>query len=423
MQTLVVGLNHKTAPVGLLERLTIQPRELPKALHQLGGYEHVLEGAILSTCNRTEIYAVVSRFHGGVQDLRNFLAEFCHLAPEEFVDHLYTYHDEAAIRHLFRVVTGIDSMVLGESEIVAQVRAAFAAATDAGVARTVLGDAFRHALHTGKRARRDTAIGRNPASVSTAAVELARRALGAPDLSGRRVVVVGAGKMGELAARALDGSGAAAVVVVNRSDDRGHALARRFGAAFLPLQRLEDALVPADIVLSSTDSARPVISADVVGAALARRQPGRPLLFVDIAVPRDVDAEVASLPGVVVRDIDDLRSVVESSLGSRMQEVAAVEAIVSEELERFVAARRASEAGPRLAALAAWGEEVRRRELERVAGALRGLDGEQTRAVEDATRRIVAKLLHEPLRAARELAARGHTSHLEALQELFGPDR
>ena len=180
----VVGINHRTSPVGLLERLSISEEELPKALHQLMGYEHVLEGVVLSTCNRVEVCAVVSRFHGGAQDLRNFLTDFCHVAPEDFSDHLYTFHDEGAVRHLFRVAAGLDSMVVGETEILGQVRHAFQVAQHHDAVGRVLGQAFRRALSVGKRARSETAISRNPASFSSAAVELARRAREGADLTG-----------------------------------------------------------------------------------------------------------------------------------------------------------------------------------------------------------------------------------------------
>src|SRR5688500_18579418 len=219
MSLIVVGLNHRTAPVSVLERVAISEESLPKALHQLGTYEHVLEGAILSTCNRTEVYAMAPKFHAGVQDLRNFLGEFCHVAPEDLADHLYTFHEDGAVRHLFRVASGIDSMVLGESEILGQVRRSYQVATDEGLVTRVLGAAFRHALRVGKRARTQTAIGRNPVSVSSAAVDLARKAFSDQSLEGRSIAVVGAGKMGSLAAKALARSGAQAITVVNRSDE------------------------------------------------------------------------------------------------------------------------------------------------------------------------------------------------------------
>lgn len=419
MQTLVVGLNHKTAPVSLLERLTISDEELSKALHQLDTYEHVLEGAILSTCNRTEVYAVVSRFHRGAQDLRNFLAEFCHVAPEELADHLYTYHEEAAVRHLFRVAAGIDSMVVGESEILGQVRRAFSVALEEGVARSTLAAAYRRALRVGRRARNETAIGRSPASVSTAAVEMARRVFPDEGLTGKRVVVVGAGRMGALGAAALARSGAGEVVVVNRTETRAAALARSLGARHVPFARLPQAIASADIVLCSTTSAEVIVTRDVVETALSER-PGRVLLLVDISVPRDVDPEVGSLPGVVLRDIDDLQEVVQATMGSRSAEVSAVEDLIAQELDRFAAWEQAVEAAPTISALVERGEEVRATELRRAQAALGDLSPQQRAALDQVTRRIVAKLLHEPIEAARALTASkdGH-AYLSVLRDIF----
>ena len=250
MPLVVVGLNHKTAPIELLERLAIAEEEVPKALDALLSYEHVIEGAVLSTCNRIEVLALVSRFHGGAQDVRNFLAEFRHVAPEEFTDHIYTYHDDGALRHLFRVAAGIDSMVVGESEILGQVRRAYARAAEAGAAGATLSHAFRRALAVGRRARAETAIGRNPASISSAAVELARRTAGS--LEGRRVVLVGAGKMGSLALRALARAGVDDVVVLSRTEARARATAAREDADTASLDDLEDALAGADIMICST---------------------------------------------------------------------------------------------------------------------------------------------------------------------------
>ncbi|MDQ4124671.1 MAG: glutamyl-tRNA reductase, partial [Actinomycetota bacterium] len=334
MSIVVVGLNHKTAPVDLLERLTISEERLGKALHQLATYEHVLEGALLSTCNRIEAYAVVSKFHGGAQDLRNFFAEFCHVAPEDFADDLYTYHDEGALRHLFRVAAGIDSMVVGESEILGQVRRAYQRAADEGMVHRVLGAAFRQALRVGKRARTETSIGHNPVSVSSAAVELARRAWPDGTLDGRKVAIVGAGKMGRLAARALAASGAGDVTVVNRTEERGRDLAETFGATSRPFDELGDVLRESDIVICSTTSTQTVIDSGIVQRARRGRDHDR-LFVVDIAVPRDVDPDVGTLPGVVLRDIDDLRGVVEGNLGARLGEVGRVEDLIAEELDRF----------------------------------------------------------------------------------------
>jgi glutamyl-tRNA reductase len=424
MPIVVVGLNHKTAPIALLGRLTIADDALPKALHHLSNYEHVVEGVVLSTCNRIEVYAVVTKFHGGALDLRNFLAEFCHVPPEEFGDHLYTYYDDGAVRHLFRVAAGIDSMVIGESEILGQVRHAHRVAAQEGLVQRILGRAFNQALHAGKAARTDTAIGRNPASISSAAVDLARRAFPGGSLEGKRVVVVGAGKMGRLALTALGRAGAEAITVVNRSPDRARAMAGTWrGVTWWPWDRLGEALAEADIVICSTTAPHHVIDSTMVESALAHRSRTDPLLFVDIAVPPDVDPSVAARDGVVVRDLEDLRQVVEATIGGRLAEVSKVEAIVAREVERFLEWERASEIAPTVARLVARAEEVRRAELERLRRHGSRLSEEQLAAADAFSRRVVAKLLHEPITKAKEMPSskRGQL-YLSALRELFDLD-
>jgi glutamyl-tRNA reductase len=422
MPIVVAGLNHRTAPVSLLERLAIADEDLPKALHQLSNFEHTLEAAVLSTCNRVEVYANVTKFHGGIQDLRNFLAEFRHVAPEDFTDDLYTYHDEAAVSHLFRVAAGIDSMVVGESEILGQVRRAYQVAQGEGSVSRVLGRAFRQALHVGKRARSETAIGRNPVSVSSAAVDLARRAFPGESLSGKRVAIVGAGKMGRLAVHALRRAGVADLTVVNRTEERAKDLARAYGVTPLPFDRLEETLAAVDIALFSTTSPSTIVDRDLMESALGRRQ-RRPLFIVDIAVPRDVDPIVGELPGLLLRDIDDLRGVVEFSIGSRLGEVAKVEEIVSEEQERFAQWERATEVAPTIADLVERSEAIRTAELAHVEAALSSLEPEERAAVERLTKRISSKLMHDPLSRTKELASskQGHV-YLAALRELFGLD-
>lgn len=417
----VVGLNHKTAPIDLLERLSIGAEDLPKALHQLCTYDHILESLVLSTCNRIEVYAVVSKFHGGAQDIRNFFAEFCHVAPEDFSDHLYTYHDDGAIRHLFRVAAGIDSMVVGESEILGQVRRAYQAAEEEGVVHRVLGAAFRQSFRVGKRARTETAVGRNPVSISSAAVELAKRAFSDASLEGKHVVIVGAGKMGRLAADALTSSGARRVTVVNRTDERAQALADALDVESLPFERLEEAIGAADIVICSTTAPQAVIDKDLIAGAMAGRD--RELFIVDIAVPRDVDPSVAEVPRVVLRDIDDLRGVVESGIGGRLGEISKVEDILSEELQRFLAWERAGEIAPTISALVSQADEVRRAELEVLKKRMPDLTGEQLDAVDHLSRRIVSKLLHVPISRAKEVASskQGYV-YLNALRELFELD-
>ncbi|HVM35303.1 MAG TPA: glutamyl-tRNA reductase [Actinomycetota bacterium] len=419
LAVVVVGLNHKTAPIAVLERLAIGDERLPKALHQLGTYEHVLEGAVLSTCNRIEVYAAVTKFHGGAQDLRNFLAEFCHVAPEDFVDHLYTYHDDSAVRHLFRVASGIDSLVVGEGEILGQVRRSYQIASAEGMTGRLLGTAFRRALRVGKRARTETSIARNPVSVSSAAVELARRAFEG-SLEGRRIAIIGAGKMGRLAARALASAGASSVVLVNRGEERARAFSHEFEMESYSFDELETVMSNVDIVISSTSAAGTVIEAARVREAAARRRSDTPLFIVDIAVPRDVEVEVGTIPRVVLRDIEDLRSVVETNLGSRLGEVSKVEDIIGSELDRFLEWERSSESAPIAAALVAAAEEIRRAEVERLRG---DLSVEQREAVDQLTRRIVSKMLHAPLKNLREVAGskQGYV-HLTVLRDLFELD-
>ncbi|MDQ3940290.1 MAG: glutamyl-tRNA reductase [Actinomycetota bacterium] len=422
MSIIAVGVNHKTAPISVLERLAIGPEQHVKALHQLANYEHILEGAVLSTCNRIEVYALASRFHAGVQDLRNFLSEYCHVPPEDFADHLYTYHDDGAVRHLFRVAAGIDSMVIGESEILGQVRRAYQAAQEEGMVPRVLGAAFRQALRVGKRARSETAIGRNPVSVSSAAVDLAKRAFGGDTLKGKRVAVVGAGKMGRLAARALTNSGVSDVTVVNRSEERAQELAEMFHVSAVPFERLPSVIAAADILISSTTAPQTIIERSTVERAVAERT-GTPLFIVDIAVPRDVEPSVAEVPGVVLRDIDDLRGVVEASVGSRLSEVGKVEEVIAAEVDRFVEWERATEIGPTITSLISKAETIREEELARLRARFATLDPDQRAAVDQLVSRIIAKLLHVPINKAKELASskQGYL-YLAALRELFELD-
>jgi glutamyl-tRNA reductase len=313
-------------------------------------------------------------------------------------------------------------MVVGESEILGQVRRAYQIAHGEGSVTRVLGRAFRQALHVGKRARSETAIGRNPVSVSSAAVDLARRAFPGETLSGKRVAIVGAGKMGRLAVQALRRAGVTELTVVNRTEEKARELARAYGVTPLPFDRLEDTLAAVDIALFSTTSPATIVDRDVMESALGRRQ-RRPLFVVDIAVPRDVDPVVAELPGLLLRDIDDLRGVVESGIGSRLGEVAKVEEIVSEEQERFAQWERATEVAPTIADLVSRSEAIRIEETARVEAALSSLKPEERAAVERLTKRIISKLMHDPLSRTKELASskQGHI-YLAALRELFGLD-
>jgi glutamyl-tRNA reductase len=436
MSIVVVGLNHKTSPISLLEQLAIPDERHAKALAELMNSEHVAEGAILSTCNRVEVYASVTKFHPGAQGLRNFLSEFCHVAPEDFSDHLYTYFDEGAVSHLFRVASGVDSLVVGESEILGQVRKAIAFAEEEESVGRNLRRAFSQALTVGKRARSETEISRNPVSVSSAAVELARRAFagraggvgsagpqngrGDHSLEGKSVVIVGAGKMGRLAVQALEAAGATETIVVNRGEERAQSLADAYGVKPRGLAELPEVLSGADIVICSTMAPGAVLDHKTVRTAVERRARPDALFIVDIAVPRDVDPSVAEIEGVVLRDIEDLRALVENNMGGRMSEIAKVDGIVAAELERFTRWERAVEVAPAIARLVDRSEALRAAELERFSSQLAGVSDEQRATIEQLTRRIVNKILHAPLSKSKEIASstQGHV-YLEALYELF----
>lgn len=417
MSLVVVGLNHRTAPVEVLERAAVARSDLPAVLDDLAKREHVAEVAVLSTCNRVEIYARAGKFHPCIQELTGFLAERSALSPGELAEYLYTFHDDAAVTHLFAVAAGIDSMILGEGEILGQVKAAWQDAQRRQTVRAQLGGLFRHAVEVGKRARTETGIARGAISISTAAVWLAAEHLGS--LEGKRVVVLGAGKMGEGVAVALAGSGVASVVVANRTPARAAALARKVGGRAIGLDALPGTLRDTDVLLGSTGSGEVLIDRATVEAAMATR-PGRPLLIVDIAVPRDVDPDAARVPAVTLLDIDDLKTFAEGSTGSRKREVDRVRAIIQEEVERHRAERSAREVAPLIKALRARGEQVRAAELERFASKLARLDPEARAAVEALTRGIVNKLLHEPTVQVKAAAGGAAGESLaDALATLF----
>ena len=426
MPVFVVGLNFKSAPLELLERLAVDPERRPKALAQLLGGDHVHEGVILSTCNRVEVYTAISRFHAGSTDVRRFLAEFHHLEAQDFADQLYSYYEERAVRHLFAVASGVDSMVVGESQILGQVREAFRAAQAERAVGPLLSTLFGQAIKVGRRARSETAIGAGPTSTLEVGLRVAERQLGS--LAGRRVLVVGAGKMGRLAGRGLRAAGVAEVVVANRTTANGATLARELGGRHVPLARIRSELAVADLVIASTAAMNPTITTEVVAAALAQRAsapttPRQPLVLLDLGVPRDVEPEVRALPGAFLADLDGLRAVLETEDDGRVAEIERVRRLIGEESAAFMTWQREVRLGPTIRALRAKAEETRRLELARASSRLAGLSESERAAVEAVTRRLVNKLLHEPVVRGKELAA-GPDGDLYArmLHELYGPD-
>ena len=417
MSVVVIGLNHRTAPLDLLERMTVGEGQLSKALHDLCTREHISEALVLSTCNRTEVYAVAERFHGAYSDIRGFLAEFSFLPPEDFADHLYVHYDSAAAAHLMAVTAGLDSAVLGESEIQGQVKLAWERARDEGAAGQTLNLLMRHALEAGKRARTDTGIARSIASVSQAAVAMAAQRL--DGVAGRTVLVVGAGEMGEGMAVALAGAGVAEVLVANRTAERAGGLAARVGGRAVSLVDMPAHLADVDVLLTSTGAQAPLLETSDIAPVMAAR-PDRPLLIVDIAMPRDVDPAVSEIDGVTLLDMDDVRGFAAAGVADRRREVAAVEAILNDELERYLVATSAREVAPMIVALRERAESLRAAELARMRARYDDLDPRQLDMVDAVTRGMVAKLLHQPTVVLKDAAGSARGDRLvAALRDLF----
>jgi glutamyl-tRNA reductase len=379
----------------------VPEHEVPKAVERIAARDNIREVVLVSTCNRTEVYAVAERFHGAYADIRDFLCEIGDLPADELHPHLYSHHDDAAVTHLFEVAAGLDSAVVGESEILGQVRHAWEVARREGGARSTLNLLFRHAIGVGKRARTETAIARGTASVSHAAVEMAAERL--DGLDGRRVAVIGAGAMGEGIAVALNKAGAGDVVIVNRSAERGDALARRVDGRATGLDRLTDVLADTDVAITCTGAGSPIVTRELVDSAM-RGRAERPLLLVDIAVPRDIAADVHTVASVVVLDLDDLNEWAERGREQRRGEVDRVRVIVADEVERFTLESTALQAAPLVAGLRERAEHARQAELGRHAAQLDRLDDATRELVEAITRGLVAKLLHEPTVRLRDQA-------------------
>lgn len=392
MSIIVVGVNHRSTPLAVLERLSIAPDAQAKAVTGLAQRDNIREVALLSTCGRTEIYLVAERFHGAYADATEFLADLGSLPVDELSPYLYTQHDDGAATHLFEVAAGLDSAVIGESEILGQVRNAWKVAQGNGGVRSTLDLLFRRALRVGKRARTETAIGRGTASISHAAVEMATERLGS--LDGRQVLVVGAGDMGRGVATALHHAGAGSIVVANRIPSRGAELVDRVGGSVIGFDGLVDAFAAADVAVTCAAGDTHVTAELLAGR---RADPAdRPLLVVDIAVPRNVDHAVAALDGVTLLDLDDLRDWAQRGLQTRAADADRVRGIVAEELEQFLVESTARLAAPLVARLHDRAEQIRQAEMLRYASRLGDLDESSLSAVDALTKAIVAKLLHSP---------------------------
>jgi len=397
--------------------MTVPEAKLPKALADLSSRENISESVILSTCNRIEIYAYAEKFHGAYQDIRNFLSEISHVAPEDFSDHLIGLFGSDAVEHLFKVSSGIDSAVIGEHEILGQVRSAWELAIEEQAVGTVLNSLFRHSLEVGKRARSETLISRNITSVSQAAVAMADKQLNG--LIGKRVLVVGAGEMGEGMAKSLHAGGITELRVANRTWDRAVETAERLNGKPVRLDELPQNLTEVDLLLTSTGATAAILEYGDLDEA-ARQREGRELLIVDIAVPRDVDPAAAELDGVTLLDMDDLREFAEKGIRAREKEVSSVIEIINEELERFSNLFSARSVAPIVTQLHSRAEEIRNAELQKLFRKFPELTSEQLKGIETLTSVIANTLIHEPTVRLKDAAGTPKGERLsEALQDLF----
>jgi glutamyl-tRNA reductase len=416
MSIVVLGVNYHTSPVTLLEKVMIPVPAMSEALRVLSNHSDIREVVVLSTCNRTEVYAVAERFHAAHTDILEFLCTTSGLSADEITPHLYSQFDDDAVVHLFEVAAGIDSAVLGETEIVGQVRDAWDFAMKQGTSRSTLNLLFRYALESGKRARTETGISRSTASVAHAAVEMAEEILGT--LSGKRVLVVGAGEMGEGVAGALSRAGTESITVLNRTAARAEALAEKIGARVSEFESLETELVEADVVLACTGAGGVIIDHELM--TRVRNGVSTPILVVDIALPRDVAASVAELPGVTLRDLDHLSDWAQRGIDKRASEVGQVREIIGEEVKRFLLDQTQRQAAPLVAQLREVVESIRTAEMDRFESSLAAMTPEQRELVESISHGIINKMLHAPSVRLREAAGTPQGERLSAaVRDLF----
>ncbi|GAA4362249.1 glutamyl-tRNA reductase [Nocardioides caricicola] len=415
MSVLVVGISHKSAPVSLLERVALDGPGVHKLIDDVTACEHVSEATVIATCNRLEIYADVDRFHGSVEDVSRLLVGRAGERTEAMLPHLYVHYDDGAVSHLFQVVAGLDSMALGEGQILGQTRDALSAGQEIGSVGPALNSLFQQALRVGKRARAETDIDRVAPSLVTAALDRNPHAV---DLTGKRVLVLGAGAMAGLATATVSRRGAASVTVANRTAGNAARLAGEYGARPAQLSELEAELALADVVVSCTGAAGVLVTADMAEAA---NPDGRALALIDLALPHDIDPAVADVPGVVLTNLAELAAELRDSDAGR--EVEAVRAIVTQEVAAFLAARRQSSVTPTVVALRSMATSVVDAEMERLAGRLPDLDEAARAEVLHTVRRVADKLLHQPTVRVKELANEdGAVSYAAALAELFALD-
>ena len=414
MRFQLIGVNHKTAPVEVRERLAIPESRLPEACKKLAEHPAVAEGMIVSTCNRVEFLANMKNGEG---DLRDFLREYFEVDPKGFENHLYEFRENEAVRHVFRVASSLDSMVVGEPQILGQVKEAYATARAVGSVRAQLDQLLTRAFAVAKRVRSETAVGSSSVSVASVAVELAKKIFGS--LQGKSVYLVGAGKMSELAARHLLAHGAASIFVANRTYDRAIRMANEFNGQAIEFSRLYETCDRADIIITSTGAPHFIFRPEH-GAQFMSRRRNRPMFFIDIAVPRDVDPDLNKLDGIFVYDIDDLQQAVASHVADRKKEAEKAEAIISGEVEKFQARLQTLDVVPTIVSLQDHLETIRQAEIDRVRGRLGQMSPEQEMAIEALSRGIINKIMHTPISTLKSAARDPEsTTVIELVRRLF----
>jgi glutamyl-tRNA reductase len=418
-ELLLLGTSHKTAPLALRERVALPEGRAETFMRELGEHPEIREAVVLSTCNRTELYVVVSDPVEAETTVLGMLARQAGLRPTELIDGIYSHRNCDAARHLYRVTSGLESMIVGEAEVQGQVKRAYETALAARTTGPLTNKLFRAALATGKRVRTETAIGAGGASIASVAVEAARSALG--ELSSRHVLIIGAGETAELTARALSEQGVSTMFVANRRRERAIALAKRFGGDSIAFDALPGELERADIVVASTASPHSIVGAEELALVTATRG-GRPLLLLDLAVPRDVDPDCASLPGVTLVDIDGLQAQVARTHHERRIEARRAEGIVEEEIQTFAGWLGTLEVLPTIAALREQADRLVGELLAENAHRWEGMTERDRERVEAMLRAAVKRLLHEPTQRLRALGADRRHARLSLLRELFGLD-
>ena len=411
-EVILVGLNYRTAPVEVRERISFPEEELNRYLQALQGLPSLIEGFILSTCNRVEICAAARDPVKGIDEIKGFFALQHHLPLSAFEDTLYVLQGEELVRHIFRVAASLDSMVVGEPQILGQIKEAYRTAHASGTTGTLLNKLLHKAFFVAKRVRTETSIGNRAVSISFVAVELAKRIFA--HVEEREVLIVGAGEMCELAAQHLVREGVKRVLVTNRTWERAMELAERFHGEAIPFSELPNALLRADIVISSTGSPGFIVKKDEVSDIIRKRK-NNPLFFIDIAVPRDIDPEVNTIDNVYLYDIDDLQEVAEANIKDRLQEARRAEAIVATEVEKFCRWYESLEVVPTIVSLQEKMEKMRKKELAKTLAALPRLSATEQRAMEALSQAIINKILHGPI---TQLKKTGHDSEGEAYVDM-----